>query len=329
MRTQTYSLCGVTVEVEGADPGQAARIQALWGTCFSLRKGCLSARAPAVHLHFKSAEHSMDRSPKRRMFFQSPNLSVFKTAAGFCLQCGASALDLDLPRSRGDGVLDESFWSLEPNDQREFFLLGFLMLFRRHGLYGLHANGVVKQDAGYLIAGSSGNGKTTLTLALVHEGWRYLSDDALVLRTTSSGIEAQAFRRGFSCTHETATRFPKLRALDDTRTVKMRDDKRLVDIDSLFPDRFTARCQPQLLLFPQIDRDRRSRLFPLGATEAMMALIQQSPGILIDRRDVRAQMDVLKRLLDQAQSYRLFLGLDVYQEPAAVSDLLWSARRGR
>jgi hypothetical protein len=66
----------------------------------------------------------------------------------------------------------------------------------------------------------------------------------------------------------------------------------------------------------------------LDETQAMIALIGQSPGILVDRSAAEAQLEVLRLLVKQTQSYRIFLGVDVYERPTEVADLLCSAQRG-
>ena len=67
---------------------------------------------------------------------------------------------------------------------------------------------------------------------------------------------------------------------------------------------------------------------PMDETLALLALIPQSPGIMTDRPLVSKQLEVLKLLVHQAVSYQLLLGSDVYEEPTAVSHLLWASRRG-
>jgi hypothetical protein len=57
----------------------------------------------------------------------------------------------------------------------------------------------------------------------------------------------------------------------------------------------------------------------------MTALIKQSPGIMTDRNMAGRQLEVLNCLLRQAQSHRLLLGADIFDAPAAVSDLLLGA----
>jgi hypothetical protein len=248
-----------------------------------------------------------------------------KTPVGLRIQSGGSMLDLDLAHSHGVGHLADNFCSHPLQDQRGFFLLAFLMLLPRHGLYGLHANGVVKNDTGCLIVGGSGHGKTTLTLSLIREGWHYVSDDALVLQRNPLGIEARAFRRWFACSQETINHFPELgRAASDAWPT--RDGKHTVDLESVYSGQFSTHCKPRLLLFPQITGKPHTQLVPLDATRAMIALMQQSLGLVVGQPVVSRQLEILKQLVAQARSYRLLLGRDAYQDPTTVENLVRSAQ---
>ncbi len=320
----TYSICGVTVGVVFQQPEQAALFEDLWGRFFvSVHLDSRDA-APQVHLLFQHADASPSSRGTGEEVFSSVALRVMRTQSGFRLERGASFLSLDLARSCGAGILDGSFWDTPWPYQREFFLLTLLMLLRRHGRYGLHANGLVREDASCLVVGASGSGKSTLTLALLQAGWRYLSDDAIMLRRTPNGIEALAFRRGFSFTAETIDRLIPQTG-DEHLWPAVQDGKRLVDLQTVYPGQFVQSCLPSALLFPAITGELHTRLAPANATRSITALIQQSPGILVDRQAARVQLEVLKCLAEQAPGYDLLLGADVYDDPIAVSELLRSA----
>lgn len=326
MVTETYSICDVVVELGYPEPHAAAAIRGLWQQLFSLkRKEDAPVGAPTLRLRFEAPGHAVKRGILGEKVWQSPHLRVLKTREGFYLQSGASDLNLNLLSGSGVGLLAEEFWQHPLQDQREFFLLSLAMLLRRQGLYGLHASGLVKEGRGLLIVGSSGVGKTTLTLGLVREGWTYLSDDALMLRKDSEDITALAFRRGFSCTPATVMHFPEL-SDPGMATWPLKDGKRLVDIDSLYRGRFTSRCHPQVVLFPQIVAQPHSQLVPVDKTTALISLIRESVVINADHAEVRKQLEVLKLLLQQVVSYQLLTGTDVYQNPAAVSEVIWAAR---
>lgn len=317
---ELYFLCGVPVQVVYRDHAQAARLRGLWRDLFVVAPAAGDGGAPAVRLYFDGTAWGLQRSQPGELVFTSPSLVVTRTPGGFHICCRLSAMELDLARGCGTASLDEDFWEYPLEDRREFFLLTFLMLLRRRGLFGLHGNAVAAGDAGLLVVGRSGCGKTTLTLSLVLEGWRYLSDDALVLRRGPSGVTALAFRRGMSLTVDTAARF-----LDPETWhagARLREEKVMVHLDSLFPRSALGQCRPRAIVFPRVVGTRRSQLAAASETSAFVRLLEQSPGIMTDRASVKAQADVLRLLLDQCTAYDLALGMDVFEDPASLSSLL-------
>ncbi len=317
----TYSLCGVGVHVRCHHGMDDRRLLALLRELFVFEPAS-GEPDPCLELEFSSGACPTSAHPSDEIVSQSRSMTVARTEVGYCLRLGESCrVDLDLTRSRLVGVLDEHFWTYPVTDQRELFLLSLLMLMHRHGRYGLHANGLAKCGIGYLMVGASGSGKTTLSLALVRRGWKYLSDDALALRQTSTCIEALALRRGFSCTGQTSQRFSELlRPALNGRGLS--HGKRLVNVESVYSGRFVERCAPCVLLFPKVVGGPRSELIPLDETRAMLALIEQSPGVMTGRSEVAKQLKTLRLLLRQSRSFEIRVGLDVYESGASVSRLI-------
>ena len=140
----------------------------------------------------------------------------------------------------------------------------------------------------------------------------FAAGDALVL-TADTAAETE---------HAAAA---KLSAAAD-ESPNLSDGKKLIDIESLIPESFTPRCMPKVLLFPEITSERTSQLISIGDTEAMIALVEQSPGIMTYHHLIVKQMGVLNSLLQQTRSYRMLLGSDLFDSPETVSDLLHSAQ---
>ena len=324
MRTQTYRLCDLVVEVECQESGLEGNIRDLWHQLFVQNGDRAPASTAALRIHFRSSAHGMAEPVKGEKTFESPALKAWQTKEGFYLECGHSAIDLDLSRGRGIGVLNDEFWRLPHRDQREFLLLSVLILLRQHGLYGLHASAVVKEGMGCLIVGSSGSGKTTLAIGLVRQGWSYLSDDTVLVREAATGIEALALRRGFSYTPRTESCFSELGAsYADAGFTK--NGKRVANLDALFPGRLTAQCHPRMLLFPEIVEHRHSQLVPLDESDALCSLIRESIVTNKDRASMAQQLEVLMTLVQQARSYRFLAGNDVFEDQLAVSQLICQA----
>lgn len=282
---------------------------------------------PAITLRFTSSDARPLRPVDGTVVFESDPLRMLETYRGFQLVCGETALDINVSGGHGEGVLDDSFWDHPLQYQRQFFLLSLLMLMRPFGLYGLHANCVSNDTSGCLIVGNSGAGKTSLALSLIKQGWNYLSDDAVMVRRSGDGVEAQAFRLGFSLTPETVCRFPELGS-SHAFNGELRNGKRAMDIELVFPGQRVQSCSPQLIVFPEISGRAHSELVPVSRANALTRLFEQSPGFMVDKPLVSKQLEALTLLIDQTRSYQILVGTDIFDKPEAVSKLLMEAQRG-
>lgn len=317
-----YRLGDLRLSLECQEPRVLNRLEPLWRALFHESGPPAGATQPAGCLRFGGAPPP--KRPAARLVWQGGNLSSWRAANNYYLACGASALAIDTARGLGRGYLAPDFWHQPLAHQREFFLLAVLILLRWRDGYSLHANGVAWGEAGAIIAGCSGSGKTTLTLGLVQAGGRCLGDDVLLLRPKDGGIEANALRRGFACSPQTAAHFPAL-APALAAAPALSEHKKLLALETHWPERFTPRCTPRLVVFPHVAATPRSLLTPLNPAQTLCALLEHSVGILVDATVAHQQLAVLGRLARQARGYRLQAGRDVYAEPERVADLLRAA----
>ena len=304
-----FSLGGVTVSLEGDD---CKAVQILLSQFFVLgteekQTGDRGEVNLQLHTEPLPDEHG-------QIVYQAKALTVTRTETGFSLSCGASQFQITPGKANAYCFFAPDFGTHSPFEQREFFLLGLLMLLRPLGRYGLHACGLEHHNTGLLLVGSSGSGKTTTSLNLIREGWRYLSDDAVLLSYEQNTVKVSAFRRGFSCTSQTLKHFPEL-----TGSTEFGDPggKRIV-----YPGgSFTPTCTPSLIVFPQVSSEA-TRLQPLTSAQSLIRLCQQSAGIMTDTAVSQGQLDVLKALVGQTRSFALQLGQCTLEKPALIDSLL-------
>jgi hypothetical protein len=98
-----------------------------------------------------------------------------------------------------------------------------------------------------------------------------------------------------------------------------------VHLDEVSPSQQVAACLPQVLLFTRIVSDPQSTVRPLDHVMALKYLLTQSGPQLFDRHTMTPHMEVLKRLVQQATSYELYAGRDLYQQPGRLGRLLAEA----
>jgi hypothetical protein len=199
---------------------------------------------------------------------------------------------------------------------------------RRGGLYMLHAAGVVEPEtgAGVVVVGNSNSGKSSLTIRLASAGWRYLSDDMLVLSGEAGGAcEARALRRIFSVSAESLAGC-QLSGLEAALGAPANSDpsKRKLEPRITFPDGFVESCRPRVLLFPTLTGEAASRLTKISSGEAMARLIRQCPWASYDTGTAREHLRVLGMLAQQADAFLLDAGRDLIEDSERAPKLLAS-----
>lgn len=201
----------------------------------------------------------------------------------------------------------------------------FQAALRRGGLFDLHAAGVeeVETGRGALIVGTSGGGKSTLTLQLAARGWRFLSDDMVALHPNEERITAHGLRRVFALGPETVAA-ATLHGLTDALGTPVASDpsKRRLEPLSLFPDKFSPSCVPESLWFTSVTGEAVSRVERLTKGEAMARLIRHCPWASYDLKAAPAFLNALANLVKQCESFTLYAGRDILREPARAAELL-------
>jgi HprK-related kinase B len=83
----------------------------------------------------------------------------------------------------------------------------------RRGHLLLHASAVVRDGRAVALAGPPGAGKSTAALHLVEHGFRFVSNDRLLVRSHASGVEALGYPKQPRVNPGTLLHHPRLRAL--------------------------------------------------------------------------------------------------------------------
>lgn len=96
---------------------------------------------------------------------------------------------------------------------------GLLARLHDRGIYAIHAGAVAYRDTALIIAGRSGQGKTTLVLGLLRRGLGLLSDEFAVVDPAAQLI--QPYRRSLHVRPGTPELIPELRFLRDRPQLRL------------------------------------------------------------------------------------------------------------
>jgi hypothetical protein len=323
-----FTCHGMTLEVKQGAPGVTfplgQLVEGLWWVRTSDRW-----RQPRLRLILSQHERRLEIPRGVRPMPGLNGLQGVAVAHQCYLTDGYSLLQLQPEQGQGFAQLAPNFFARPSRLQRAFWTYGLLKLLRPLGAYWLHAAGVVNHEGmGVLIIGPSGSGKSTLTIGLIRQGWSYLSDDALLLRQQSEGVAALAWRRHASVDATTAAAYVDLPLGAETADPTGKP-KRRVAIEAVYPGQHMAGCLPQVLLFPRIAPQACSVLVALDRPTALKQLLSESGPALFDHATMSQHLTILTRLLQQAPAYELRAGLDLYQNPDRLMQLLAAAKGGR
>lgn len=200
-----------------------------------------------------------------------------------------------------------------------FFMIPFMELLKRRGLYSLHAAGLSVDGKGLLLPGESGSGKTTLAVALVRAGLDFLGDDMVFLSDGPRGVRVLAFPDELDVAPSAGSLIPALRHLVGS-TPPDGMVKHRIRTEDLLVSAHVWECLPKVLVFPQIADTDKSVLTRIDAHEALLEL---TPNILLtESRACQAHLDILGRLARESACYRLATGRDFDRLPGLLRELL-------
>jgi hypothetical protein len=320
-----YKVASRFLLIESRDRRLAELIDSLLERWF-LTEVAASELPPDVNIAFH-CDQPLPRIPE--------DLDHFEVAdGGHCYTCG-NGFYLDLGNSlmliQQVNSVDVSIWIKQWHDTSDPALakatsFAICAALRRYGLFELHSAAVVSPDAktGVMIIGPSGSGKSTLTVQLAAAGWRYLSDDELLLSLWENEVEARSFRRPFAITENTALNsglsiFEKVsRQEGDGQIVK-----RCFEPQTVFPGAQIETVKPSFLLFTRVNGEAETRLCELSQAETMKRLIRACPWATYDKTIAVENLDMLSRLVRQSRSFDFSAGADLLH-PKRASDLLMS-----
>ena len=205
------------------------------------------------------------------------------------------------------------------------FSYGLQAALRRAGVFDVHAAGAVDpvSGAGALFVGASGSGKTTLTLRLTEAGWRYLSDDMVVLHETDNVIAAEGLRRLFAVSNKSVVGSSSIRLTAALGPPVASDpNKRRLEPEAVFPESRASSCRPRALFFPRVVDEDETRIMEITPRAAMLQLMRHCPWATYDAYTAPDYLRMLARLARQCRSYELSAGRDLLLQPERAASLL-------
>ena len=186
-------------------------------------------------------------------------------------------------------------------------------------LQPVHAGGVGRDRRGVLVAGNSGAGKSTTTLACLEADMDYVGDDYVLVDVEA--LRVHSLYGTAKLEPDNLKRFPALAPLI-VNAERLDVEKAMAFLHDYRPERLVAGLHVQAIVMPTVTGLRRSHLEAASPAEALRVLAPTTsyhlPGY---RREVFTKLTALVRALP---CYRLHAGTDLEQVAATVAGLVES-----
>jgi hypothetical protein len=191
------------------------------------------------------------------------------------------------------------------------------------GALQVHGGAVGLPEAGVLVVGRGGSGKSTTTLACVGAGLRYAGDDFVAIAMRSDPYVHSLYSSG-KVDPDHLQRFPSLLtavANPDRRPA----DKAIVSVEQAYPGATIRGFPLRAVLVPRVVAQApETRAVPIPASAALAALAPSTIFQLYPPHpDALAAMAAIVR---DVPCFSLELGSDLERIPDAVTELLEALR---
>ena len=187
------------------------------------------------------------------------------------------------------------------------------------GLYCLHAAALHDEDLSIVVSGLSGCGKTTTSVSLVANGFKYISDDTLLIEKLNGGVKVYPLYKSFNISQDIARRFPHLFKNGDK--LFSEKGKVPVDISEIIPGSHIQSAIPDVIVFPKIVDASSSMIQPVGQLEVYQRLLSQTI-LAIDKNTAENQLRALEALVKQLRGFELLSGKDLYEKPDSIIGII-------
>jgi hypothetical protein len=192
--------------------------------------------------------------------------------------------------------------------------------FQDEPMQAIHAGAVGTTSGGVLIAGKSGSGKSTTTLACLMSDLLFAGDD-YVLADVAAAPYVHSLYSTAKLVPDNCDRFPKLRPLVSNPD-KLNEQKALIYLREHFPANVVRGFPLRAILLPRVTGLQNTRLVKAGTMDAYRAI---APTTLLHL--TRATEEAARKISTLCRSlpvYWLEAGTELAQIPQVIREFLRS-----
>lgn len=188
------------------------------------------------------------------------------------------------------------------------------------GYTPLHAAALIDpSDRVWLFAGQSGAGKSTLTVGAIEAGWKYLSDDGLILEVQDERVVAHSWWGSSLLDPILIKTYPHL----EPYLGEFIGRRQLINLQTIYRDRSLPQAIPDIIAFPYLSNEvRLAKLEAIAPGSALAQLMSHTaPWLMVEPR---SHLSTLRILCEQCSYFTLHLGSTLRTMPDLLSSSLSS-----
>ena len=191
-----YALNDVVLEFHSEGPGHGEIDRLLEELSWAAIRN--SSYKPALYLSVRSNSGRFRIPQICREVLRTDDFLGFELDDNFFLTDGSSVFHLRPQLGEACAWVVPGFFRKPAMTQANFWCFGLLKLLRPLGIYSLHAAALASESRRRSApCGTIRKRQVDASHRINSSGWSYLSDDAVLLRHGSEGVEALACRRSF------------------------------------------------------------------------------------------------------------------------------------
>lgn len=322
MFSKSYSFFGTNVKVES----ESEKALTLADKCigfFSLsgEEKKYSITVKIIFPSFSVLEERGKIIDEKFYLFAFDRLRGYRIGKNLVVTDGVSIAECETDRGSINMFLEEKMLSEERFFPFVFFYLILMEMLRYCGFYYVHSSCISINGKALLIPGDTGSGKTTLCITLLREGYRYLSDDGVLLKREDGDVRVLALPGEFHIDPLISSRFKELESVKRGEKYG-KGPKRAFLADDIYPDQFVSDALQRFIIFPEITDMEKSSLEKISRADALALFIPHSLLVMMDKEIAQPHLETLKRTVEISDSYRLKSGRDLLDNPVKVVSMI-------
>lgn len=200
----------------------------------------------------------------------------------------------------------------------------FYEILRHRKRFFLHSSAVISSENKiFLFPASSGQGKTTLTVYLLQNGYKFLSDDTIFILPNSDQLVFSGLKKPVHLPIELAQKFSNFDIIAQSPELKgLR--KKIIDLEKIFPQAQIKKASGDYsIIFLEKTDKPKSYLEPISKAEALVKLLEQSPFVFINPALAQSHLKTFSKLVNSAKKlWQLKSARDWLENPILLKNLL-------